>query len=289
MEETHRQRKYRHIVSVHDKVIGIRELIKEHTYLLWVLVVPMIFVTLVQFHDPWEGDMWAYPDHEWMFRHQWVDMVDEILGPSDDDGFLIGHFYNDSETDCTVPAHHDPEHPAHPLYIERILDSHWESTLLTWVLHLNFLLFGTLALRYYFIKRKQSVISLVIQMWIFTLAIAAQTIANFLRLGVIIFTPSIWALIGIFLNFICLITEISAFIELYQLRGLAMYMTKTYHELAPKQRQNIDAEIVAHDETAKDNPFAFANLVIDFFVTATHAVSSDNLARRYNLPKIKAD
>lgn len=53
-----------HMNAAYERVVGISETLQQHTYLLWLVGVPLIYVTLVQFHDTWEGDMWAFPEYD---------------------------------------------------------------------------------------------------------------------------------------------------------------------------------------------------------------------------------
>ncbi len=277
--------------SAHEKVVGISETLYDHTYLLWVLVVAMIFVTLVQFHDPWPGDMWAFPEYEWALRHEWVGMVDEILGPLDEEGYSLGHFYNDSVHAIHV---HGPDHPTHAAHIQRMLESHWESALLTWVVHLNFLLFFSILARYYFCWQRQTLRSIFFLLIIFTVSGVAQFVAVGLRVGVITFTFSLWALGGLLLNCVCLFIEIAAFVEIYHARATAMFMNKQYTKLPSEHQELIGAELAAETERhkkeeskrsrRKKNSFAFINHVIHMLTAARNSITEDCVARQYNLP-----
>lgn len=265
-----------HMESAHTSVVGIKEAMYEHTYLLLPLVAVMFYVTLVQFHDPWEGDMWAFPDYEWMLRHEWVSTVDDILGPQDD-GFLLAHFYNDSEP----LVYHDHEHPSHVAQIQRVLESHWETTLLTWTLHLNFLLLPTLAVRYYFFYARQNLLSILVLMWIFMFSGVAQFAAVALRTGVAIFTFSIWAALGLLINGACLCIEVLAYIELYRLRGLAMFMNKKYAEMPDHHKTLIGEDLSEpHETVVDDNPFGFVDRVIHVLTAAKTSILEDCTARQ---------
>lgn len=266
-----------HMESAHKSTTSIKESFQEHTYLLVPLLVIMFYATLMQFHDPWEGDMWAFPDFEWALRHEWVHTVDEILGPQDDDGFLLGHFYNDSD----LVVHHGPDHPSHVAQIQRVLESHWETTLLTWTLNLNFLLLPTLLVRYYFFYARQHLISILVLMYIFTVSGVAQFAAVALRLGVAAYTFSFWAGIGLFINGVCLCMEALAFIELYRLRGLAMFMNKAYAEMPEHHKTLINEDLSDHrHETVDDNPFGFIDRVIHVLTTAKQNIVDDCTARQ---------
>lgn len=254
----------------------------------------MFYVTLVQFHDPWQGDMWAFPDYEWQLRHEWVAVVDEILGPVDEEGYSLGHFYNDSVHEIHV---HGPDHPAHVSHIQRILDSHWESTLLTWVVHLNMLLVPSILARYYFCWQRQTLFSIFSLMCVFAVTGLAQFIAIGLRAGVIIFTFSLWALTGVLLNFTCLCIEVAAYVELYNARSAAMFMNKQYSKLPEEHQELIGAELGMREEEKRSrdkknqkrkrrdrHPFAFMNKVVHILTAARSIIAEDCTNRRFNLP-----
>lgn len=263
--------------AAYSSVVGIKEAVYEHTYLLWPLLAVMFYVTLVQFHDPWEGDMWAFPDYEWMLRHEWVSTVDEMLGAQDDDGYLLGHFYNDS-----APLHHHgPDHPSHVAQLQRVIDSHWESTLLTWVLYLNFLLPPTLFVRYYFFYARQHLFSILSLLWIFMFSGVAQFVAVALRVGVASYTFSLWALVGLLINVTCLCLEVLAYIELYRLRSLAMFMNKHYAEMPSHHKKLIGEDLgTKRDEPLEDNPFGFIDRVIHVLTAAKKSILEDCTARQ---------
>lgn len=276
------QQQYRELAhymeAAFKSVAGIKEALYEHTYLLWPLLVVMFYATLVQFHDPWEGDMWALPDYEWALRHEWVSTVDDILGPHDEDGFLLGHFYNGS---APPPHYHDPSHPSHVEQLQRVIESHWESTLLTWVLNLNFLLFPTLLVRYYFFYARQHLLSILALLWVFMFSGVAQFVAVALRVGVASYTFSLWALLGIFINGVCLAIEVLAYIELYRLRGLAMFMNKQYADMPAHHKQLIGEELKVPDAADQlTNPFGFVDTIIQFLTAAKETVVDDCAARQ---------
>jgi hypothetical protein len=228
--------------------------------------------------------MWAFPDHDWLLHHDWVDMVDEMLGPSDDEGYLLGHFYNDSEP----RRHHGPEHPSHALHIQHVLESRWETTLLTWALHLNFFLPVAIFVRYLFFYTRQSLFSIFLLMWFFMFSTFAQCGAVALRLGVIIYTSSGWAWLGLFINGTLLCMEALAFIELYRLRALAMFMNKQHANLPEQHQQSIN-EMLRDGDDDKDDEyvFGFVDKIIHILSAAKNNIIRDSTARRYNLPKEK--
>jgi len=263
--------------AAYGNVVGIKEAVYEHTYLLWPLLAMMFYVTLVQFHDPWEGDMWAFPDYEWMLRHEWVSTVDEILGAHDDDGYLLGHFYNDSGTIRLL----DPDHPSHVAQLQRVIESHWESTLLTWVLNLNFLLLPSLAVRYYFFYARQHLISILALLWIFMFSGVSQFVAVGLRVGVAAYTFSLWAAVGLLINGTCLCLEVLAYIELYRLRSVAMFMNKHYADLPPHHKELIGEDLGATREAPlEDDPFGFVDRVIHVLTAAKKSILEDCTARQ---------
>lgn len=277
--------------AAYERIVGINESMKQHTYLLWLVGALMLYVTLVQFHDSWEGDMWAFPEYDWMIRHEWVEMVDEILGPIDEDGYSLSHFYNDSGHGVTV---HGPDHPSHASHIRKLLESQWETTSLTWVVHLNFLLIPSIFARYYFCWRRQTLTSIFSLMWIFMISSLAQFIAIGLRSGVIIFTFSLWALSGISLNFLCLCIEVAAYVELYHARSMAMFMNDQYKQLPEEHQTLIGAELDARTareqkkerkrRSKRKNAFSFVNSIVHMLTAARNSINEDCTARRFNLP-----
>lgn len=271
----------RNMASAQNSVVGIKESMFEHTKLLWILLPLLFYTTLTQFHDSWEGDMWAFPDHDWLLHHDWVHMVDEMLGPSDDEGYLLAHFYNDSET----PRHGPSSHASN---IRHVLESHWETTLLTWALHLNFFLPVAIFVRYLFFYTRQSLFSIFLLMWFFMFSTAAQCVAVALRLGVIIYTSSGWAWCGLTVNAALLSMEALAYIELYRLRALAMFMNKQHANLPEQHQQSINEMLRDGDEPKDDEyVFGFVDKIIHILSAAKHSILDDSTARRYNLPKEK--
>lgn len=226
-----------------------------------------------------------------MIRHEWVEMVDEILGPVDEEGYSLSHFYNDSDHVVKI---HGPDHPSHSMHIQRLLESRWETTLLTWALHLNFLIIFSILARYYFCWRRQTLSSIFSLMWIFMLSGVAQFVAIALRTGVIIFTFSLWGLAGIMFNFLCLCLETAAFIELYHARSMAMFMNKQYSKLPDDHQTLIGAELAAQSvreekkarkrRSRKKNAFTFINDVVHMLTAARNSIADDCTARRFNLP-----
>lgn len=235
-----------HLESGVNSVVGIKEAVYDHTYLLWVFGGLLLGVTLIQFHEPWQGDMWAFPDHEWALRHEWVDMVDEILGSCDEEGYMLGHFYNDSDR----PVRVDSEHASHALQIQHVLESRWETTLLTWALHLNLLPFFTILARYYFFNFRQSLQTIFFLMWIFMFSGVGQFVALALRVGVASFSLTLWSFLGVCLAFLCLCIEVLAFVEMYKVRIITMFMNKQYTKL-PSEHQEMIASELADERNRK--------------------------------------
>lgn len=261
-------------------VVGIKEAVYDHTYLLWVFGGLLLVVTLVQFHEPWQGDMWAFPDHEWALRHEWVDMVDEILGSCDEEGYMLGHFYNDSEHRPRV----DSEHASHALQIQHVLESRWETTLLTWAMHLNLLPFFTILARYYFFNFRQSLRTIVFLMWIFMFSGVGQFVALGLRVGIASFSLTLWSFLSVCLCFFCLCIEVLAFVEMYKVRIITMFMNKQYTKLPAEHQDMIAAELThekqrkernAHKRSRRRYDFAFVDTIVHILTSARDSIPNN--------------
>lgn len=208
------ERDVKNTIGAIDRASEFRATIRIHTSLMpWLLLI-LFGTTLMQSLDVWKGDMWRF-HHDFVSpdTHQWAIELSETLGH---EHLLVGYHKENPQLEESHPHHHSN--------IEKIVSSHWQNDILTWVLHLNMVLVLTWLLRFYFYLKRQTHLSMVSIMWILLVSTILQVVALAMRVWVFVTYITFWSTIGLLTNGLLLLIELASLQDIYEIRRITMFL-----------------------------------------------------------------
>lgn len=215
------------------KITEFRATIRIHTSIIPLLLLIVFAVTLMQSLDVWKGEMWRF-HHDFVSpeMHQWAIDLSETLG---EEHLLTGYYAANKPLDSDHPHHHSN--------IEKVISSHWQNDILTWVLHLNMILILTCLLRCYFYLKRQTHFTMVLIMWILLVSTIAQILAMILRFWILFTYVTFWSVLGTTVNGLLLLMEIATLQDIYEIRRLTMYLALVMRNVKVPDEQSIGSSV----------------------------------------------
>ena len=220
-----------------SKLHSLVELLWEHTLFLRFFYLLLLAVTILQFLDVWQGELWALPSADvWHEHMDWLVEMHMALTEHNETLHHVARSYQ--RTDAWLL---EPE-LFHPESIGRIVGSHWQTPLVLTVLYLNSLLAASVVARKIFLYTYKRYTTLIATYAMCVLSLVAQIVAMVLRVYTLFSLPTWCGVLGVVVNGICILPEILSIVDLYKMRSTIMWLSMHYTQLNVNLKKEVPGE-----------------------------------------------
>jgi hypothetical protein len=285
-EERAEGRKHLLAVLSSQKLVSSKESFAMYTSILFWLVPVLLWLTLFQLHDPWEGDMWAFPDeHGWAMHVQWAVNLSSELLVYDHDSRAIVDTYKIPHGEL---ERYDSSHPSHPASIARVVQGHWQYDPLWVAMVLNAMLVLSWLSRTTFLAFRWKFWRMILTLNVLWVSTVAQFFATGLRFYVFVFMQTRMGAATLCINGFAFIVEIVSVHELYSLRKAVLFLARQYQgdeKLIAEEGARLDSDVTDEEvdqavEQAHNDPQSILAGVMEFIVTSRENFNADAQMRK---------
>jgi len=247
-----------------------RKSLREHTWLLLGMTAVAIFVISPQqaLHS-WDGEHVTITSHD-PFSYQVHQVLKSFLN-----AFGKEHPH---ERHLRENPRKNPDHPKHHSKLEKFVESHWKTWILSTLISVNLLFLVSTLLKYYASNYALTYMSLLGIMWF----VLMDGVIQFLSLLMIVYLIIID---GCFVDWIALlftgsflISDFIGFWELHEMRRITVYVSYISSSFLSTFNKKDEDEKKMHEEV-KSNPHAILDSVLRFF----NEVKSDFDRRKWSM------
>lgn len=248
----------------------------EHTVFLRGFYFLLLALTVYQFLDAWQGDMWVLPSFDaWHEHMQWIVEIHMTLTEHNETLHEVARSYQRSLPWLEEPA------LFHPDSISRIVASHWQTPLVLFVLYVNGLIAASVVGRKIFLYTYKRYTGIVLLYSLCLLSFIGQLVAVFVRAYVFVFFPTFYGGLALFVNLICLLPELLSAIDLYKMRSTIMWMSMHYERLNDNvRRQQPGDEGEQHVSDIMQESRPWKDSITEFLSTSIEKSSPSSTLRR---------